>query len=289
MLQLDSENLEKFLGILKKYNAIIAGGFVLNAYHKYIVDGKEKSSHDMDIYVSMEKSVGFYDEFHKLMELKPSVSSDTILTPPYDKSFLRKNKILARLFCSRKLFYNYFDIMVVSDTSSPMEVVNNFDLSFCEIWYNAKDDMVECKGSSEDILNKKGILNPDYVQSLIKNSNKFILSRIKKYKKRGFEITIPPTNINIVIEKNSKKVTDAENWVATKTLELTYKSFFPNIPFVTFLINAKFELDYNMKKLKKFVSKYFIEYDSQYDHDDDKRTIEEFRFEKCFILLYTFE
>ena len=79
------------------------------------------------------------------------------------------------------------DLMIIPDFIEPKQVVQNFDLTFCEIWFDGKTvDATDIDG----VLNKKGFLRKEYTDSLLTKFNKFLIDRIKRYSKRGFNITI---------------------------------------------------------------------------------------------------
>ena len=71
------------------------------------------------------------------------------------------------------------------------DVVSNFDLTFCEIWFDGKDVYANYK---DDVLQKRGLLKDDYLELLFIDNNKFTKNRIEKYKNRGFEIYISKKN-----------------------------------------------------------------------------------------------
>lgn len=254
---------------LLESKAIIAGGAVLAPYANY-------GRNDLDIYVGKENLVTLCNMLIPLGVKSMSdseVGLDSITTAKeklcfssgYDKSFFRKNHLLARLRFSMPRHYevgdvislyqkvplgpkgegwstyvkvafqitqinkdvadeenpdlskihlegiydsalNYtppnrtewsdeiagedkIDIIVVDTDKATVEsVVTNFDLSFCEIWYNGKDIQLG-KTSPQEIEKKQGRLQGEYVQSLI-DGNSFITDRLAKYKKRGFSIAL---------------------------------------------------------------------------------------------------
>ena len=201
--------------ILKDCNAVIAGGSVLSAY----VDSRSRLN-DIDVYVNKKnaiklknriKEIGYTDIF------KGDIQSQ------YDNSFFVKNNIIARFpvaMKDTKYFREntYIDIIIVSDNVDIIQVVNNFDLTFCEIWYDGTHvHAADPKG----VLEKKGYLKKDYVEKLLVCFNKFTINRIDKYKYRGFEIRYDPkVNLSEIILNNDKDcgdgkvITSPEKWVA---------------------------------------------------------------------------
>tara|TARA_B100001093_G_scaffold514061_1_gene587278 strand:- start:4498 stop:8040 length:3543 start_codon:yes stop_codon:yes gene_type:complete len=160
---------------------------------------------------------------------------NTKLQPPYDQSFFVKNNILLRLpmngrgFTDRSPMYlavdpSYIwqfpsikiDLLVVDDSVPLTSVPENFDLSFCKVWWNGNDVFAT---NPDDISNKRGTLSPDYVSSLLQG-NRFTLNRISKYKNRGFKVIIPNMCIpEQLLEKQTKEVISDERWVVSKIIE----------------------------------------------------------------------
>jgi hypothetical protein len=64
--------------------------------------------------------------------------------------------------------------------------VSNFDLTFCEVWYNGINFYANYPS---DVMGRIGSLKQDYVESLL-SGNAFILKRIRKYRRRGYKINI---------------------------------------------------------------------------------------------------
>ena len=83
---------------------------------------------------------------------------------------------------------NSIDIMAVRNKKSPVDVVQNFDLTFCQVWYDGKDVWAT---HPEHIVERVGYLQGDYVK-LFLGKNQFLENRLKKYTARGFEIRFDP-------------------------------------------------------------------------------------------------
>jgi Zinc finger, ZZ type len=86
----------------------------------------------------------------------------------------------------------HIDIMMIPDRIPVRQVVTNFDLSFCQVWYDGHK--VETN-HRKDILTKHGFLQKDYQEALFTKFNWFILSRIRKYNDRGFEVQVAYTPV----------------------------------------------------------------------------------------------
>jgi len=78
------------------------------------------------------------------------------------------------------------DVMSIRNKRSPLEVVNNFDLTFCQVWFDGKDVYAS---HPEHIETKQGELRYEYCLTLL-GGNRFLKKRIQKYTKRGFNVTL---------------------------------------------------------------------------------------------------
>ena len=172
-------------------------------------------------------------EQYSAVEYEINISKPTSASP-YDQSFFYKNKILSKFTfrINRKHFFNMefipfifnFDIMIVDDEMPVENVAKNFDLSFCELWYDGIN--LHSNSNIDDILAKKGILKPDYVNSLLQYRNKFIHDRIMKYMKRGYKISYDYDN-TVTCKLPQKHLIDEtdDQWVISKLLPLLYRNF----------------------------------------------------------------
>lgn len=224
----DSQIESKFSQKLKECNALLAGGFVLSA-----INNEKRDYADMDIYVKnkdAEKILNFFISVNPPSPSKPGndageTSSFSVMSqnfaPAYDQSFFRKNKIISRILMVSWYKYNRhtrrdksIDIMIIPDNVSPVSVVKNFDLSFCEVWYNGED----VKAVDMDGLQKKeGKLKPSYVESLVSYFNPFIIKRIQRYTKRGYKIEYDTKVSSIDVKgKAGKTIISKEDWLVSK-------------------------------------------------------------------------
>ncbi len=159
--------------LLKNNGALIAGGSVLGALLE------RNWGSDMDIYVPIpnDKSIHalFREEFLE-STTKRYKSSE------YCSSFMRKNGI--------RTVVNYIaadyniDVMAVRKRTTPLQVVQNFDLTFCQVWYDGEDVWAT---HPEHIQNKSGELQGEYVPVYF-SGNFFLRKRMRKYLFRGFTI-----------------------------------------------------------------------------------------------------
>jgi hypothetical protein len=191
--------------------AYIAGGSILSCYSNITF-----KTEDLDIYVNQSNFNNFIIKLSKVY----TFTRHNHLAPPYDKSFFKKNNILFRIrgLSNTRIKIPAIDIMVIPDEINILDVLSNFDLTICEIWYNGKT----VNGTNlTDIQNKVGYLRKEYNDSLFKHLNSFIINRIKKYRERGFKIeyNIPPKKA-LTISVNTKNVTNPKEWVIKKILTI---------------------------------------------------------------------
>jgi hypothetical protein len=78
------------------------------------------------------------------------------------------------------------DIMAVRNSRSPLDVVQNFDLTFCQIWYDGKNVWAT---HPNHIKEKRGLLQKEYIPVFLRG-NDFLRSRIRKYSRRGYSVTL---------------------------------------------------------------------------------------------------
>lgn len=203
------DNPTRFLNeSIEETGALIAGGSVLSAYANFELK-------DLDIYVNISNSNRL---FYSLYELGYIISY-RVMAPAYDQSFFRKNNILTRFFLINNNESGDYqdilptiDVMILPDNVKPIDVVNNFDLSFCQIWFDGKKVNAS---NFDEIKKKEGHLRSEYVESYIKYQNIFIIKRMNKYKARGFTINIDIdiNNTKIVYKNKVKDVESPEEWV----------------------------------------------------------------------------
>ena len=209
------EKTNKLFSSIKETGSILAGGWILGLYSGY-------ESKDIDLYVHIKNAKDLNDDLESL----GFVLNSTTIAPPYDQSFFRKNNILSRLYYKHSSYIvNELDVMIIPDNIPLENIVTNFDLTFCQTWFDGENVYTT---NPEDVLNKKGKLRDEYLESLLVNFNKFIIGRIEKYRKRGFEISY---DINregrYTIERKKKKTLLPENdeqWVVFVLLKYITKS-----------------------------------------------------------------
>lgn len=188
------------------HSAVIAGGSVLKVYSDSSSNYWKNT--DIDIYVHQKNAVEFVESVGHFINFNMKSHA----APAYCMSFFRKNHILSRLTGTIGQSKIPCDIMIVDNSYRLQDVVTNFDLTFCEIWYDGKDVR-----STEDVGKKHGFLRDEYKDSLFKYNNYFIQGRIRKYTERGFEIDLKKSREPLYLEFNQNKdykvIDNPEEWV----------------------------------------------------------------------------
>lgn len=222
-------NKNDFIELLKKHNAVVAGSFVLSQY----TPSPSFKPYDIDIYVNERDFESFIVSLIEkgIFQTHVRLTSGLVTSCSYDQSFFKKNGIKFKIsgFLNLKECFPT-DIMIVRDYRNIKDVVTNFDLSICEIWYDGN----EVKATHENhILKKEGMLRKEYHTSFFEG-NKFIIKRIQKYKKRGFTIQLEKTdNYIISVEEKDKelKKENAEETLVKYVLEKLIDLYLKKVSF----------------------------------------------------------
>ena len=216
--------------MLQASQALVAGGFLTrcaNIAQLGLVHDESDSSGrgkimrgaDIDIYVPCGNLQMVTDFFDREFEI---VNINTVKA--YDQSFFRKNNIMQRFhyknfkrFQRRRRRGSYpmltIDIMSIKKGTSPLNVVQNFDLTFCEIWYDGKSINAT---NLPDAAQKKGFLRSDYVTALLDFNNSFIRNRMERYRARGYTIVFQldnMSNLPFAAVKSRKSISDMQGWL----------------------------------------------------------------------------
>lgn len=187
--------------VLRENNALIAGGSVLKAlttengsWNPRYNDVRYPS--DIDIYVPIPKD----KDVHTLFRNSNQFITGRInyKSSSYCSSFLRQNGIRTVVnYQSGEIIPKVkVDVMAVRKRTTPLQVVQNFDLTFCQVWYDGKDVWAT---HPEHIQNKSGELQGDYVKVFL-SGNMFLRKRMRKYIKRGFKIKADTAGIEATNE-----------------------------------------------------------------------------------------
>ena len=188
--------------LLQTYNAKISGGFLLKAMGKF--EGGEPS-YDMDVYVPHATVEPFRTEMGKLFLGHAPAPADynQINASGGPTSFFTKNGIVSVRKHHRGIegtpTYEEMDIVEANDSTSPIKIIKNFDLTFCENWYDGKQVWLT---HADHVEKKHGFLENHYLDLLYINKAQTI-GRIKKYAGRGFRVSI----VN-PITKKPEEITD---------------------------------------------------------------------------------
>ena len=198
--------------LLKENGALISGGFILYAI------GKKQGTSDIDIYVSCKNLPNVNAVLPKIIQAN---RLNEYMASVYCRSFLKKNGIRSvQTYSFVSHLFNDFgierseysiDIMAVRNKRTPLAVVKNFDLTYCQIWY---DGTMVYATHPEHIKHKIGYLQKDYIVNYLKG-NPFLKNRIWKYKANGFKTLLAPNGLS---EYESLDIKDLE--VTTYTNEL---------------------------------------------------------------------
>jgi hypothetical protein len=189
--------LECIKKLLRDTGSLIAGGGILNAIQPFpALHDKMMSSRDIDIYVPTSQIPTFIDRVRADDCLKSDRVKE-IEASLYCKSFLRKNGIRKIYTLSTKYKFSYnnilIDVMSVRNKRTPLAVVNNFDLTFCQVWY---DGEAVYASHPDHIREKKGFMSAEYIPTFLAG-NRFLARRTNKYIKRGFTILPDPASAGL--------------------------------------------------------------------------------------------
>lgn len=201
-----SDQYETFNQAIIYTESIIAGGAVLSAYADFKL-------HDLDLYIHTSQA----KKMSKLLTDMGFGFNNGHIASRYDKSFFRKNNILARFTLLNDEPDVKIDLMLIPDAIPLEQVVQNFDLNFCQIYYDGRQVIVY---HPESIRSKHGVLTQEYTNKLL-DSNIFTLKRIEKYRNRGFRIDI--SILPIKVYDNTE--VNAEAWVARYIYEILYNFY----------------------------------------------------------------
>jgi hypothetical protein len=194
---------DRFRELIQNYEAVVAGGSVICALHDIKVN-------DFDIYIHQRHATAFIED---LLSIEYMEYTSYHARPVYDQSFMKRNHILGRFHLetsySRYVTHRQvgprcmFDVMVVPDTIALSQVTSNFDLTFCQVWW---DGTRLHATHVADVRTKHGSLQPEYISSYL-NCNSFTCSRIRKYVDRGFHVSIDSTEMSRRLELGHLELT----------------------------------------------------------------------------------
>ena len=219
--------------LLQTHNAKISGGFLLKAMGKF--EGGAPS-YDMDVYVPHATVEPFRTEMGKLFLGHAPTPADysQINASGGPTSFFTKNGIVSVRKHHRGIegtpTYEEMDIVEANDSTSPIKIIKNFDLTFCENWYDGKQVWLT---HADHVEKKHGFLENHYLELLYINKPQTI-GRIKKYAGRGFRVSI----VN-PITKKPEEITD--KILAGETVDYSGALAKPSPPKVSTALQAELE------------------------------------------------
>lgn len=197
-----------FKEMMLRHQCLIAGGSILMALHGQTIN-------DIDIYVHRKNAHALIIDLLGQMKMRSSVHG----CPAYDDSFMKKNHIMGRFYCHCAQLGLCFDIMMIHDDIDLNHVVTNFDLTFCQVWWDGS----RIDGTHvTDVRSRCGRLQNDYCSSYFQG-NLFTQRRVAKYRKRGFTIHIDSDPIRDQMElvlgpKPPPVLIDKDHWKISAVL-----------------------------------------------------------------------
>jgi len=241
--ELGEAKFKKLCTLLEEYKGVIAGGSVLKSITNYdsSINTYNALHNDIDIYVNTKN----IPDFLKILttEIINPVKHNVYWASTYCVSFLRKNGIRRVYQLNDKNNKITVDVMSVRNKRTLEDVVTNFDLTFCQVWFDGKDVYAT---HPKHIRTKIGSLQKDYIKTYL-NGNMFLEDRIRKYESRGFKINI---------DKNkAKKSPDLYTGVCQDDNNVVY-----TVP----------RLDINSKRTKRWINSVALKWTLGMRDDVDK-------------------
>jgi hypothetical protein len=170
-----NRNFKLLQTFLKDTGSVIAGGALLSWLH-----GDRLI--DIDIYVNVKHLeaarttlVSFFNINKPSSYINPSI---------YCKTHMRENGIQKIYTLHHYATRMKIDIMSIRNKKNVVDVVKNFDFTFCQIWYDGENLYAT---HPEDVRNKRGKLTGIYNKEFIDKFT-FIHKRWKKYLRKGYTI-----------------------------------------------------------------------------------------------------
>jgi hypothetical protein len=179
------ERTNRLCALLQETGSLLAGGSILRAIHG-------ETSSDFDIYVPVKHATAFLDIFvYDPVDpiIRGEYSASSYRSSMYCQSFLRKNgikKVRHFQYDIARSIRVRIDVMIIRNNRTPLQVVNNFDLTFCQVWF---DGQTVYASHPQDIRDKKGALQGEYVHVFLQG-NTFLQERMKRYTLRGYQIAL---------------------------------------------------------------------------------------------------
>ncbi len=148
------------------------------------------------------------------------------------------------------------DIMAVRNKRGPLAVVNNFDLTFCQVWFDGADVYAS---HPEHIKEKKGELRYEYCLTLF-GGNKFLKRRIAKYMGRGFSVNFDRALDTDVVFKDILSKLGSSQATSQCTIDNTAGDRYDSPEF-------------KQRWFNRIAMRYFLGIRSGYDYDSDDKCL----------------
>ena len=205
----------KFCSILLDTGSVVAGSLVLNAASPITQYGQEYICYHIYIYATYSGAVAINDYIK--IELQDIISgSDQKLNFPSIRkdSIQRNNGVKAKITYSKKIEYSlsgsteFVNLIIVDQ--DPHRFISTAPLSFNKILFDGEHVKAMYP---EDIKNKSGHLNPEYIP-LVNCQDYFCDLKIDKYEGRGFTINYD-RNSDIIGRRElyGKPISEEEDFV----------------------------------------------------------------------------
>lgn len=160
-----NRDFSKFCDVMKRCNAVVAGGAVLGSIAEFPIE-------DIDVYIHQSNAY----EFLLVMINEMGMNVNEVVQSNRDLQVS-----LSRGFNLR------IDVSVIDDSTPIESVIATFDLSFCECWWDGSNLY---SNDPDGLRNKEGILKPMYRFKFFRQLDPKLLRRVAKYTDRGFQIAL---------------------------------------------------------------------------------------------------
>lgn len=188
----DGEIIDYIRNLFRENGVIVSGGFVLKSMG-LLKASEAASSIDIDIYVPSSVKKQVYTDLSELFNCDRRANG--VCEHKYFKAapgakgkgaFFTKNGIYSVTKFSKSDPKAEMDLVRANRTTKPIRIVQNFDLSFCQNWYDGKN--VYSMDKSAVLKEKTGYLTKEYVEGFMEG-NPVTADRIYKYIRRGFGVS----------------------------------------------------------------------------------------------------
>lgn len=201
---------ETFREILLENQALVAGGSIVNAFLDIKIN-------DFDVYVHHRNRIQIMKQMCDAFSMVPDISR-AYTGSSYDKSFFTQNHILMRIPLISHANLPFIDLMIIPDHIPLKTVVTNFDLTFCESWWDGKHLYAS---DPQGLRNREGWLKPLYRDRLFVDLNLFTIKRIRKYRRRGLTVHLSGDDVDMILNQNVEEEKHTEHTEYTEHTEHT--------------------------------------------------------------------